>query len=68
MALLNTTTTPVRILILPVICAKVLTNIVDDQIEAEKAFGPNVKRLQDVKTQYDPENVFYKWHGLFHRV
>lgn len=37
----------------------------DDQLEPEKAFGPNVKRLQDLKTKYDPDNVFWKWHAFF---
>lgn len=40
----------------------------DDQITPEKAYGPNVKRLEELKTKYDPDNVFWKWHGLFRKV
>ncbi|KAH8676110.1 hypothetical protein BX600DRAFT_546804 [Xylariales sp. PMI_506] len=43
-------------------------NYSDEQLQPEKAFGPNVKRLQDLKTKYDPDNVFWKWHGFYPRV
>ncbi|KAI9367782.1 hypothetical protein BJX61DRAFT_276000 [Aspergillus egyptiacus] len=28
------------------------------------AYGANLERLKRVKIQYDPENIFHKWHGV----
>ncbi|KAI8635449.1 hypothetical protein F5Y19DRAFT_469319 [Xylariaceae sp. FL1651] len=37
----------------------------DDNLPPEKAYGPNVKRLQELKMKYDPTNVFHKWHSFY---
>jgi len=31
---------------------------------ASEIFGKNLPRLQALKKQYDPNNVFKKWHNL----
>lgn len=40
----------------------------DEILLPEEAFGANVQRLQQLKTKYDPNNVFWKWHGIFPRT
>ncbi|KAM5361120.1 hypothetical protein ACJA88_014584 [Fusarium oxysporum] len=39
-------------------------NLEHESLAPEDAFGDHVKRLRELKRKYDPENVFYKWHGV----
>jgi FAD/FMN-containing dehydrogenase len=32
----------------------------DDDAETQQAYGTNIKRLQKVKTKYDPDNFFHQ--------
>ncbi|KAG9011723.1 hypothetical protein FRB90_007123 [Tulasnella sp. 427] len=32
--------------------------------DASTVFGPNYKRLREVKRKYDPDNIFNKWHPI----
>ncbi|KAJ6443799.1 FAD linked oxidase domain-containingprotein [Purpureocillium lavendulum] len=36
-----------------------------DTLGPERAFGQNLSRLRELKTKYDPDNVFCKWHSLW---
>lgn len=41
-------------------------NTVEQQIDANAIFGVNTERLKTIKKQYDPDNIFRRWHDVFH--
>jgi FAD/FMN-containing dehydrogenase len=45
----------------------VYANFAGKGVALDDIFGANLPRLQFLKTKYDPDNVFRKWHNLQHR-
>ncbi|KAE8386654.1 hypothetical protein BDV23DRAFT_187058 [Aspergillus alliaceus] len=43
----------------------VYANYAGHEANARELFGDNLPRLQKLKMQYDPDNVFRKWHDMF---
>ncbi|KAE8356747.1 hypothetical protein BDV28DRAFT_65207 [Aspergillus coremiiformis] len=43
----------------------VYANYAGHEANATELFGDNLPRLQTLKMQYDPDNVFKKWHDMF---
>ncbi|KAE8376401.1 hypothetical protein BDV26DRAFT_265666 [Aspergillus bertholletiae] len=43
----------------------VYANYAGHEANARQLFGGNLPRLQQLKLQYDPDNVFRKWHDMF---
>ncbi|KAJ5782045.1 FAD-binding domain-containing protein [Penicillium paradoxum] len=39
-------------------------NMETDSLKPDEAYGPNWKRLRSIKKEFDPGNVFHKWHGV----
>ncbi|KAJ6028033.1 hypothetical protein N7540_003609 [Penicillium herquei] len=39
-------------------------NFAGHEANAKELFGENLPRLQELKMQYDPKNMFKKWHNL----
>ncbi|GLI72316.1 hypothetical protein PoHVEF18_000486 [Penicillium ochrochloron] len=42
----------------------IYANYAGHEANAQELFGDNLPRLQKLKKQYDPKNMFQKWHNL----
>ncbi len=44
--------------------APVYVNLEHESLSPEDAFGDHVEGLRALKKQYDPDNIFHKWHSV----